>query len=79
MTASCLYHQVLLELSSIGLGNTYSAWNIEEEPGNNDQDNQENMFMASEDRVTGRYTENPEMLSSNEHVIVCSLVYYEID
>lgn len=49
MAESSLCPEVSLELTPIGLGNTYSGWDSKEEPGNNDRANQTDMFMASED------------------------------
>lgn len=39
MVASSLCPGVSLELTPIGLGNTYSGWDSKEEPGDNDRAN----------------------------------------
>lgn len=49
MAESSLCPEVSLELTPIGLGNTYSGWDSKEELGNNDRDKQKDTFMASED------------------------------
>lgn len=38
MAESSLCPEVSLELTPIGLGNTYSGWDSKEELGNNDRD-----------------------------------------